>query len=44
MEGMLDERDNALSLLAEKELITALRDEDLEATLQDLIAQPDGGP
>jgi hypothetical protein len=44
MEGMLDERDNALLLLVEKELITALRDEDLEATLQDLIPQPDGGP
>lgn len=44
MEGMLDERDNVLSLLAEKELITALRDEDLEALLKDLIPQPDGAP
>ena len=44
MEGMLDERNNALSLLVEKELITALKDEDLDATLRDLKIQPDGDP
>lgn len=44
MERMLDERDDALSLLVEKELITALRDEDLDATLRDLKVQHDGGP
>lgn len=42
--GMLDERDEALSLLVEKELITTLRDEDLDATLRDLKVQPDGSP
>ena len=40
--GMLDERDEALALLAEKELITGLQDHELEATLEELKAVAGG--
>lgn len=40
--GMLDERDEALALLVEKELITGLRDQDLEAAIDELKAVGDG--
>jgi hypothetical protein len=40
MDGMLDERDGTLTLLKEKELISDIRDQDLESAIEELKGHP----